>query len=76
MLKRDDTTNLGERLRQIIAFIPGIRVSGYVANRGSDLSIDGAADAGRTAEMMRFIVPLLAVGGCSRELAMERAFRL
>ena len=37
MLKRDDTTNLGERLRQIIAFIPGIRVSGYVASRGTDL---------------------------------------
>jgi hypothetical protein len=37
MLKRDDTTNLGERLRQIIAPIPGIRVSGYVASRGTDL---------------------------------------
>jgi hypothetical protein len=59
MLKRDTRQNLGQRLRQIIAFIPGIRVSGYVANRGSDLSIDGAADAGRTAEMMRFIVILL-----------------
>ena len=34
-----------------------------------------SADAVRTAEMMRFIVLLLAVGGCSRALAMERALR-
>ena len=35
-----------------------------------------SADAVRTAEIMRFILLLLAVGGCSRALAMERALRL